>query len=71
MLTRRVSILGLALVMAAGAAVAGNPAPAQASKTQHSEKKTCVQRSTTGHCEKWAAPAKSDSAAKAKEQKKS
>ena len=70
MLTRRVSILGLALVMAAGAAVAGNPAPAQASKTQHSEK-TCVQRSTTGHCEKWAAPAKSDSAAKAKEQKKS
>jgi len=78
MLTRRLTLLGLALAMAAGTAVAANPAPAAAATTSKAqaaapkEKQTCVKHNKMGHCEKWAPKSeKTDSAAKAKEQKKS
>src|SRR6476661_6952510 len=70
MLNRRLTLIGFALAMAAGTAVAATaPAPAATSgKAQAAapkEKQTCVKHNKMGHCEKWA-PAKADTAAKAR-----
>jgi len=85
MLTRRLTLIGFALAMAAGTAVAANPAPAAGTTPEKAkaeapakEKQTCVKHNKMGHCEKWAPAkaeksktekAKTDTAAKAKESK--